>query len=213
MKMFIDPSNLNKQENYKLLIGSVLPRPIAFVTSLTTDGIVNGAPFSFFNVVGTEPPMISISCNRKPGGIMKDTAKNITQQEEFVVHIVDSENVSRINETSTDYPSHLSEIEAEGFTKVASTKVKVPGVKEAKIRMECKLYQWLPLGGKDGKPNTDLLIGEVVCFHIDDDLYYDGKINTEKLDPISRLAGTVYAEIGDSFSMPRKSYSEKMKPE
>jgi flavin reductase (DIM6/NTAB) family NADH-FMN oxidoreductase RutF len=204
----IDPKQQTKQDNYKLLIGSILPRPIAFVTSLGPEGIVNAAPFSFFNVAGTEPPLILFSCMRKPGGVMKDTARNIAEHGEFVVHVVDGENVGMVNDTSVEFPPDVSEAESVGFTLVPSDVVKVPRILETKIQMECRLHRLLTLGGTEKEPNSDLIIGEVVRFHIDDSVYSGGKIDTDKLDPVSRLAGTFYGKIGNTFSMPRIPYEE-----
>lgn len=207
-QMIINPKKMNKQEIYKLLIGTVLPRPIAFVTSLSPHGVLNGAPFSFFNVVSTDPPMIGISCGRKSDGSMKDTAYNITKTKEFVVHTVDIKNVKVINDASIDYPSDISEVEQLGLTQAQSEKVQVPGIQEAYIRMECVLHQWIPLGGHDSKPSSDFLIGEIVSFFIDDGVYWDRKILVEKLHPVGRLAGTAYTTLGEMFSLPRKNYKD-----
>lgn len=194
----IDPKDNTERENYKLLTGSIVPRPIAFVTTKTTDGTINGAPFSYFNVVSSNPPMLSISVQRK-NGEKKDTARNIGESEEFVVHIVDTENVEFVNKTAASLPSEESEIERAKFSLVTSKQVSVPGIKQAKVRFECKLEQLVELA-----ENTDLIIGKVVQFHIDDDIYEeDGKINANKLDAVSRLAGANYAKIGDVFSIER----------
>jgi len=117
------------------------------------------------------------------------------------VHIVDDENVSKINETAASLPATESEIELANLTLVQSENISVPGVKEAKVRMECRLVQAIPLGG-DG-PGSDLFIGEVVRFHIDEEIYEDGRINPRGLNAISRLAGSSYAAIGDIFSIDR----------
>lgn len=193
----IDPAELSERENYKLLIGSIIPRPIAFVTSLSESGIINGAPFSFFNIVSSNPPMISVSIARK-NGQMKDTARNITSSKEFVVHIVDEKNVRQINETAASLPPDQSELQIANLTAIPSTKVAVPGVKEAKVRMECKLYHHLELEG-----NADLLIGQIVQFHIEGSIYENGKINANGLSAVSRLAGHDYAIIGDVFEILR----------
>jgi flavin reductase (DIM6/NTAB) family NADH-FMN oxidoreductase RutF len=195
--LHIDPQKQRKLDNYKLLSGSIVPRPIAFVTSMNKEGIVNASPFSFFNTVASDPPLISISCLRKPGGIMKDTAKNITDSKEFVVHIVDETIIERVNQTSADYPPDKSEVEEVGFSLEPSVTVKVPGIKEAKIRLECRLYQWIPVG------DADLLIGEVVSFFIQDELLHEGRIDVSLLQPLSRLAGIHYAKIGETISIPR----------
>lgn len=206
--MQIDPTKQTKHDNYKLLIGSVLPRPIAFVSSMGKDGVVNAAPFSFFTVVSTEPPMISVTAMRKPGNVQKDTARNIEETCEFVVHVVDSDNVAQVNETATDFPPEISEVDTVGFTLLPSARVKVPRIAESKIQMECILHKMIPLGGTSVSPNADLIIGEVVMFHVQDELLFEGRIDTETLDPIGRLAGTTYGKLGEMFSMPRLSYEE-----
>jgi flavin reductase (DIM6/NTAB) family NADH-FMN oxidoreductase RutF len=205
--MQIDPNKQSKQANYKLLIGSVLPRPIAFVSTLNEEGKVNAAPFSFFTVVSTEPPMISITCMRKPDGQMKDTARNIARQKEFVVHTVDRENVHLVNDTATDFPAEISEVDMVGLQLLPSTAIQTPRIMETKVQMECILNQMIPLGGSDF-PNADLIIGEIVQFHIQDDLYTQGRIDTQKLTPVARLAGSAYSHLGEIFSIPRCSWED-----
>ncbi|MFJ8065976.1 flavin reductase family protein [Psychrobacillus sp. NPDC096426] len=196
----IDPKQNSERDNYKLLIGSIIPRPIAFVTTQSEDGIVNGAPFSYFNIVSSNPPMVSLAIQR-PNDQLKDTARNIYSNREFVVHIVDEENVAKINETAASLPASESEIELANLTPVPSENVSVPGVKEAKVRMECRLVQAIPLGG-DG-PGSDLFIGEIVRFHIDEAIYENGRIESRGLNAVSRLAGSSYATIGEIFSIER----------
>ena len=196
----IDPKQNSERDNYKLLIGSIIPRPIAFVTTQSEDEIVNGAPFSYFNIVSSNPPMVSLAIQR-PGGRVKDTARNIYGSQQFVVHIVDDENVAKINETAASLPAAESEIELANLTLVPSEYISVPGVKEAKVRMECRLIQAIPLGGEE--PGSDLFIGEVVRFHIDEAIYENGRIDPKGLNAISRLAGSSYATIGNIFSIER----------
>ncbi|MEH7545231.1 flavin reductase family protein [Neobacillus vireti] len=197
----IDPASLSERENYKFLIGSIIPRPIAFVTSISKDGVLNGAPFSYFNIVSSNPPMISLSIQRSAGG-QKDTARNIIESKQFVVHIVDEHNVEKINKTAAGLPPNQSEIELAHLTPVDSVKISVPGVKEAKIRMECSLEHSLELGGLD-MPGCDLIIGKVVQFHIDNDIYEKGRIDPRGLAAVSRLAGNNYAKIGEIFEIER----------
>lgn len=142
----IDPSNQTERENYKLLIGSIIPRPIALVTTLSNDGVLNGAPFSYFNIVSSDPPLISLSIQRS-GGMEKDTARNIKTLGEFVVHIVDEDNVHQVNLTTAKLPPDQSEVQLAGFSPVDSVKITVPGIMEAKIRMECRLEQALAFDG------------------------------------------------------------------
>src|SRR5690625_730004 len=132
----IDPNVKTARENYKILIGSVIPRPIAFVTTLSEDGVLNAAPFSFFNIVSSNPPMLSVSIQRSTGK-MKDTTRNILYRKEFVIHIVDENIVHDMNNTAANLPSDKSEIKLTTLTKIESSHVSVPAIKEAKIRMEC----------------------------------------------------------------------------
>ena len=189
----------SERDNYKLLIGSIIPRPVAFVTTQSEDGIVNGAPFSYFNIVSSNPPMVSLAIARPNN--LKDTARNIYSSREFVVHIVDDENVAKINETAASLPATESEIGLANLTLVQSENISVPGVKEAKVRMECRLVQAIPFGG-DG-PGSDLFIGEIVRFHIEKEIYEDGRIDPRGLNAVSRLAGANYAKIGEIFSVER----------
>lgn len=197
----IDPTSNTERDNYKLLIGTIIPRPIAFVTSLSNDGILNGAPFSYFNIVSSNPPMISLAIQRS-NGKQKDTARNIAEKEAFVVHIVDEHNVIAINETAASLPSDQSEIELAQLDAVDSEKIEVPGIKQAKVRMECVLEHAIALGGQE-EPGVDFIIGKVVQFHIDEHIYENGRINPSKLAAVSRLAGHHYAKIGDIFEIER----------
>lgn len=201
----IDPSVQTESENYKLLIGSIIPRPIALVTTLSQAGVLNAAPFSFFSIVANSPPLISISVHRKQG-VMKDTARNAIEMGSFVVHITDESIIQQVNETAANLPPNESEVERAGFTPVASEIIVVPGLQEAKIRMECVLEQSIPLGGsgiEGDPPACDLLIGRVVRFHFDEAVYEDGHINPDKLNPMSRLAGNDYAKLGTRVTLER----------
>lgn len=199
----IDPDKQEEQDNYLLLTGSIIPRPIAFVTTLSIEGVLNGAPFSYFNIIAANPPLISISVQRKRG-YQKDTARNAIAVGEFVVHISDESYVDAINETSASLPPNESEIELAKLTPIRSEAISVPGVQEASIRMECLLEQALPLGGPK-EPACDLLIGRVVRFHIAERLFERGHIFAKELKPVSRLAGNNYAKLGELFEMARPS--------
>src|SRR5699024_5109918 len=174
----------------------IIPRPIAFVTSISQDGTLNGAPFSYFNIVSAEPPLISLSVQHDQGK-SKDTARNILEKKEFVIHIVDEANVENINMTAARLQPHESEITLAGLTDITSTIVTVPSIKEAKIRLECVLERSVSL------ESTDLLIGRVVQYHVDENIYSNGRIDAEKLAAVSRLAGSQYAKIGELFSLVR----------
>lgn len=197
----IDPLSKTERENYKFLIGSIIPRPIAFVTSLSEDDTLNGAPFSYFNIVSSNPPLLSLSIQRS-GGRQKDTAKNIMKTKEFVVHIADELNVEKINTTAATLPSSQSEVQLAGLTPVQSLKISVPGVKEAKIRMECVLEHALELGDKD-TPGSDFLIGRVVQYYVESEIYDNGIVDPRSLGVVSRLAGHDYAKIGEIFTRDR----------
>jgi len=197
----IDPATMSERENYKFLIGSIIPRPIAFVTTISKDGVLNGAPFSYFNIVSSNPPMISLSIQRSAGR-QKDTARNIIDSKEFVIHIVDEHNVEKINKTAANLPPDQSEIDLAKLTPIDSVKISVPGVKEAKIRMECSLEHSLELGGLD-TTGCDFIIGKVVQFHVENDIYENGRIDPRGLAAVSRLAGNNYAKIGEIFEIER----------
>ncbi|PKL01280.1 MAG: hypothetical protein CVV56_01390 [Tenericutes bacterium HGW-Tenericutes-1] len=192
----IDFEALENKSQYKLLIGSVVPRPIAFVTSVSENHVLNGAPFSYFGVVSSEPPLLSVSI-RKEGVEPKDTLRNILSKKQFVIHIVSKNYLNQVNQSSFSYPKEVSEIEATKLTKVKSQKIDVDGVKEAKIRFECILEQAIDL------PGSVLVIGRVVYAHFDEDVYQNGKINIDLLQPISRLAGNKYGTIGEIIELDK----------
>jgi flavin reductase (DIM6/NTAB) family NADH-FMN oxidoreductase RutF len=196
----IYPEEQTERDNYKLLIGSILPRPIAFITTLSTEGVLNAAPYSYFNIVSADPPMVSVSVQRK-SGVRKDTSRNILETGAFVVHISDEDYIEAINLTAANLPPDESEVDFAQLTSIPSAKIKVPGIAEAKIRMECTLEQSLALGGTT--PSCDLIIGRVVCFHIEEELYESGRIDAQRLKPVSRLAGNNYSKLGEIFSIDR----------
>ncbi|MFJ7508989.1 flavin reductase family protein [Peribacillus simplex] len=198
----VNPESLTERENYKFLTGSIIPRPIALVTTQSETGTINIAPFSFFNIVSSNPPMISISVQRKEG-VSKDTARNAIQTGEFVVHITDENNVADANRTAKELPSDESELGLTNFTPAVSDKVSVPGLKEAKVRFECTLEHAIPLAGSKNTPGCDLLIGKIVCYHIEQDIYHNGRIDQNGLKPVARLAGHTYTKLGELFEIER----------
>lgn len=198
----IDPATQSERDNYKLLIGSIIPRPIAFVTTLSAEGVLNAAPFSYFTIVTADPPMVAVSVQRKQG-VRKDTARNAVDTGAFVVHISDESYIDQINQTAAALPPEESEVALAGLTPVASRQIAVPGIVEASIRMEVVLEQAIPLGGTEEAPAADLLIGRVVFYHIDESLYENGHIDPKQLKPVSRLAGSSYAKLGELFAIDR----------
>lgn len=199
-----DPAELSKRETYKLLIGSIIPRPIAFITSISNDSIINAAPFSYFNIVSSKPALISVAIGRV-NGRCKDTAQNIIDNNEFVVHIVDEAIVHEMNKTAAKLPPEENELQLTKLTTVPSEIVNVPSIKEAKVRFECRLEKHIPFSEADDDDSyiTDLIIGRIVKIHVDKEIHYDGKIDPRKLNAVSRLAGASYATIGDIFDIPR----------
>ncbi|MGC5771758.1 flavin reductase family protein [Paenibacillus pabuli] len=201
----LDPRELTGRDNYKLMSGSVVPRPIAFVTTLSQDGsVINAAPFSFFNVVSSDPPLLSISIARK-NGVMKDTARNVLAGQELVVHICDESIALDMNETAAMLEPHESELERTNLTTVPSTVVAVPGIMESLIRMECRLYQHIPVSNDEGQPVSDLLLVRIVQYHFNEKVYDPATnyILMDQLKPISRLAGNDYAKLGERFTVIR----------
>jgi flavin reductase (DIM6/NTAB) family NADH-FMN oxidoreductase RutF len=193
-----DPAALSFDEQYKLMVGSVVPRPIALVTTLGPDG-PNAAPFSFFNVFSVDPPMLAFSVSSRDG-VPKDTVRNIRETGEFVVHIVDDALKEKMNICAIEYASGINEIAEAGLRTAPSVKVRPPRLIECPVQMECKLMQILSMGH-----TYEMIIGEVVLFH-----YRKGLVNARKhvdaglLNPLGRLAGyDGYTRITDRFSMAR----------
>lgn len=202
----LDPNKLKGREMYKLLTGSIVPRPIAFVTTLSTvNGVINAAPFSFFNVVSSDPPLISLSIGRRKGNTMKDTARNAVRNGELVVHVSTEDIIEDINETAALLPAARSELELTGLNIVESTKVSVPGVLEAKVRFECRLEQHHEIKNDNGETVLDFLMARIVYIHMDEKIYdpEKGYVLTEGLRPVARLAGSGYAELGKIYSLVR----------
>ncbi len=155
----------------------------------------------FFNIVNNHPPMIAIAVQRA-GGKRKDTALNIERTGDFVVHITDEDNVQDINETAAPLAYGDSELSRTELSLLTSTTIKTPGIKDAKMRFECKLSQMILLG--DVLDGADLIIGEIVTYHIDDSIYEGNfKINPHALQAVSRLAGNDYAKLGGIFTIDR----------
>lgn len=202
--MIYDPTEHPLLETHKLMIGSIVPRPIAFVSTLSKDGFENLAPFSYFNGICSNPPSIMF-CPARRGydGKTKDTLNNIRDTEEFAVNIVSEDFAEQMVFTSTDFEPEVNEFEVSGLTPEPCQKIAPPKVAEAKISFECKLNQIVPVGN-EGPGGGFVIIGTIVLFHIDDDVYEDGYINLEKLRPIGRLAGNMYTRTTDKLEIIRK---------
>ncbi|WP_303965879.1 flavin reductase family protein [Sporosarcina ureae] len=196
------PQDLTAKEKKKFLIGSVIPRPIALVSTKSDSGIVNIAPFSYFNIVTYDPPMLSIAVQRVDGK-SKDTARNIYENKEAVVQVVDTDNVEAANATSAPLGPDESELDVSSFTTVDSKAVQVPGLNETKVRFETELYDSLVIYNEENIATTDVLLLKVKHYHIDETIYHNGYIDPLKLNAVSRLAGSDYAEIGKLFTVER----------
>lgn len=200
--MHIDPAQHSNMDNYKLLTNLVVPRPIAWVSSLSPDGVVNLAPFSFFNAIGSEPLYIMFSVSKNDAGEPKDTARNISANGEFVVNLVTEELFDAMNLSAADFPAESSELDAAHLHTAPSMKIKVPRVAEAKASMECRLFSEQQIGS-----NT-LIIGEVVMFHVHDDLI-DERLHIHNFAPIGRMGSpSVYCHTTDRFDIARISYAQ-----
>jgi flavin reductase (DIM6/NTAB) family NADH-FMN oxidoreductase RutF len=208
--MIIDPNRQPFKDNYKLMIGSILPRPIAFVSTKSKNGIDNLAPFSFFNGVCSNPPTISFCPVRKgTDGEIKDTLRNIQDTGVFALNIVSESFATEMVSTATEFPPEVSEFEESGLSPIPCQNIDVMRVGESKITFECELNQIIEIG--DGSPGSGFLVlGTIVLFHVSDDLYENGRIDLEKLQPIGRLAGANgYCRISDRFEIERKIKPDK----
>jgi flavin reductase (DIM6/NTAB) family NADH-FMN oxidoreductase RutF len=188
---------------YKLLVGAVVPRPIAFVSSISPEGVGNLAPFSFFNAVSSDPPALVISVSRKANGEKKDTLRNIELNRCFVVNTVSDWMTERMNQTAAAYPYGVDELSKVGLTAMASTRVKAVRVKEAAIQMECELMSTLEIGEGKTPGSTTLVVGRILMMHVNASVHENGAIAAERLLPIARLGGHSYSRLGEVFELPR----------
>ena len=200
--MIFDPRSEDPGNIYKLLVGAIVPRPIAFVSTLSADGVRNLAPFSFFTAISANPPVICFSpMVRASDGRTKDTLNNIRATREFVVNIVSEEFAAKMNITSSEFPPEVDEFEQSGLTPVPSGLVKPPRVAESHFNMECRLHQIVdvsrePLGGS-------IVLGEVLRFHVRDEIMDGFRIDPDKLHAIGRMAGATYVRTTDRFELVR----------
>lgn len=190
-------AELSQKEVYRLMVGSIVPRPIAWVTTLSPQRLVNAAPFSAFSWVSDVPPIVVISVARRDG-ILKDTARHIEHRQEFVVNIGNESLVEKLHRTANDFPETVSEVDEAGLEVASSVDITTPRIAAAPISFECKLVQAFDFG----KLKSRLIAGEVVRFHVRDDLLHDGRIDVEKLRPLARLGGPQYAKLGETIVMP-----------
>lgn len=204
--MEINPADLPHREVYKLMIGSIVPRPIAWVSTVNQAGQPNLAPFSFFNAVCAKPPTL-LFC---PGVYhlgegefrAKDTYNNVRETGEFVVNLVNEALAEAMNITATELPPHVNEFERAGLTAAPGRRVRVPHVAESPIHFECRLNQIVPIN--EGEGGGYVVIGTVVHMYFDDAVYREGNyIDIPAYKPIGRLAGAGYTRVNDLFDMSR----------
>lgn len=200
--MIVDPAQTPHKDLYSLMIRSVVPRPIAWVSTVSASRILNLAPFSFFNAISAEPPTLCFSPGRRPDGGVKDTLRNVEATHEFVVNMVNETLAEAMNETATNYPYGVSEFEQAGLEAVASERVRAPRVKGSPVAFECEVTDLVPLGREGG--GNMLVIGEVLLIHVDDAVLTDGKVDPAKLAAIGRMGAMDYTTTRDRFTMIRK---------
>jgi len=197
--VIVDPAVTAQRDVYKILIGSVVPRPIGFVSSISPAGRRNLAPFSFFNAVCGDPPMVFFSTsNREP---RKDTYLNVKATGEFVVNIVSEEIAEKMNLTSGDYPYGADEFEIAGLTPVPGDLVRPPRAKESHVSMECRVVHTIDLS--DRPAGATMFVGEVIRFHVDDALVDNFRVDPAKLRAVGRMGGNEYSRTRDRFEMIR----------
>ncbi len=200
--MQFDPAQLDASSVYKLITGAVVPRPIAWVSTLCESGMPNLAPFSFFNIISEDPPQLVISTARS-GHTNKDTLNNIQATKEFVVNMVTETCVEQMNLTARQVPHDVNEFELAGVTPLPSQLVKPFRVQESPVHFECRLvHEYQTKNHSNG--GAVLLVGQIVMIHVNDEILMDPfKINPEIYQPISRLAGANYARMGELFTIKR----------
>ncbi len=200
--MIIEPSTFDGFN--RVLTGVIVPRPIALVSSVSTAGVVNLAPFSFFNAIAYAPPTVVLGISRSAGWKDKDTLANIETTGEFVVNVVVDEIAEAMNSTAAEFPADVDEFAVSGLTASPSQVVQAPRVAESPVNMECRLNQVLEIGGKAS--GHHLVIGEIALMHIRDDIINGHRIDHDRLKPVGRLAGNMYCSTHDTYELVRPSY-------
>ena len=198
--MLFDPRSQPTRDVYRFLISAVVPRPIAFVSTVSAAGRTNLAPFSYFNAISSEPPLVTIAISDR-GDDPKDTLRNIRETNEFVVNVVSEPLLDAMVHTAGEWPRSTSEFGASGLTPAASERVRPPYVAESPLQLECVLHREIPLG------NSILVVGEVILGRVRDDVMVDGRVDPAKLAPIGRLGGELYAALGPVLKRARPKVS------
>ncbi|ARV59313.1 flavin reductase [Nostocales cyanobacterium HT-58-2] len=200
--MIIDPDQIDPRNSYQLLIGSIVPRPIAWVSTIATDGTPNVAPFSFFMGITGNPPTLAISCGPRRGAGKKDTLVNAESSGELVVNVVVEEIDEQMNITSAEFPPEVNEFQEAGLTPVPSVKVRAPRVAQSPINIECQVKQVVYVGNESSP--SGLIIAEALLWHVRDDLLTpQNTIDVSKLHAIGRLSGNWYTRTRDLYEIAR----------
>jgi len=195
--MQIDPASLSSRDSYRLMISCIIPRPIAFVTTLSRDGVTNLAPFSFFNGVSSDPPVISIAVATKRDGSKKDTWRNIEETGEFVVNVVVPELMDAVIIGARELPHNVSELELSGLKTEPSALVKPPRLAASPINLECRLLRIVEV------EETGLILGRVVMVHAKDEILEGGRVDPRRLTFVGRMGDDLYCRVTDLFERKR----------
>ena len=202
--MELDVAALSRNQCYKILTSLVVPRPIALVTTLTEGGIVNAAPFSFFNAIGDDPPIVMISADARTDGETKHTVRNILTNKQFVVNLVDEAIAEKMHGSAVEAPSDMSEIDLVGFTTAASKRIAPPRIAESPVSFECELHTELNFKARQ------LLIGQIVWIHTRDGILDPTTLRRlpDAYRPIGRLYANRYCRTRDEFALDNSSYAQ-----
>jgi flavin reductase (DIM6/NTAB) family NADH-FMN oxidoreductase RutF len=195
--MEIDAEKLDADAAYRLLVGAVVPRPVAWITTVSASGLINAAPFSCYTFVCNDPPMLAINIGRRDGEL-KDTARNIRESGEFVVNVVSENLLESMHASSAECGPEISEVEALRIATAPSVAVRPPRIAASPVNLECRLDRVLELG----RLRNELVFGRIVHFHVSDAVCERGRIDSEKLHPVARLAGRQYARLGGIVRLP-----------
>jgi flavin reductase (DIM6/NTAB) family NADH-FMN oxidoreductase RutF len=197
--MKVDPATLSSDAAYFWQIATIVPRPIAWTSTLNEDGSANLAPFSFFTGAASDPPLCIVCVGRHKTGEKKDTWRNIERTGEYVIHVVPDRLAAAMNATSAVVPYGTDEFNLAGLAKAPSERVAPPRIADAPVAMECRLHQIVEVG----RAGSAVIIGEILLWHVSDDVIVNGRVDPDRLDAIGRMAGPAYARTRDHFSMPR----------
>jgi flavin reductase (DIM6/NTAB) family NADH-FMN oxidoreductase RutF len=197
-----DPGSASTGDIYKLMVGSIVPRPIALVSSIDQGNVRNLAPFSYFTACSSNPPVV-VFCpiNRPAPPMAKDTLRNVLETREFVVNIVSEDFVERMNACAAQVGPEVDEFELSGLTPLASDLVRPPRVAESQIHMECRLLQVVQVSDRPG--GGTLVLGEVLRFHLREGLVENFRVDPDKLRAVGRMAGSTYVRTNDRFDLER----------